>query len=221
MQLGRVSEMYCFTALGYRLHLKNTDLWQLVKNGVSPVIAFLPIRLNFQDSVCGPARWWALAFLLTLIFTCVPIKKKGRSGTIMNFWHLSGRGSGGQGTVTLAVPVVSPAWRLSARLISAFGIISLQRPAGCRYKSTSCHLGGKYRCTKSPPGTWLWQWGGRNSADSGSCPGWGCLYWCANQGLCQAGCFEMLNLLSSGCEVAISSVEEDLLTNFLWLSTMA
>lgn len=31
----------------------------------------------------------------------------------------------------------------------------------------------------------------------------------------------MLNLFSSGCEVAISSVEEDLLTNFLWLSTMA
>lgn len=50
---------------------------------------------------------------------------------------------------------------------------------------------------------------------------WGCLYLCANQGLCQAGCFEMLNLFSSGCEVAISSREEDLLTNFLWLSTMA
>lgn len=59
--------------------------------------------------------------------------------------------------------------------------------------------------------------------DWGSWPAgqWGCLHLCANQGLCQAGCFEMLNLFSSGCEVAISSVEEDLLTNFLWLSTMA
>jgi len=47
------------------------------------------------------------------------------------------------------------------------------------------------------------------------------VYLGANQGWCQTGCFEMLNLFSSGCEVAISSVEEDLLTNFLWLSTMA
>lgn len=58
----------------------------------------------------------------------------------------------------------------------------------------------------------------RGSAQAGR---WGSLYLCANQGLCQAGCFEMLNLFSSGCEVAISLVEEDLLTNFLWLSTMA
>lgn len=49
---------------------------------------------------------------------------------------------------------------------------------------------------------------------------WTCLDLCANQGLCQAGCFEMLNLFSSGCEVAIALVEEDLLTDFLWLSTM-
>ena len=55
-------------------------------------------------------------------------------------------------------------------------------------------------------------------AQAGRC---GCLHLCANQGLCQAGCFEMLNLFSSGCEAAISSVEEDLLTNFLQLSTMA
>lgn len=69
VQLGKVSEMYGFTPLGYQLHLKNTYLWQCVKNGASPVITFLPIRLNFQDSVCGAARWWALAFLLTLVFT--------------------------------------------------------------------------------------------------------------------------------------------------------
>lgn len=55
MQLEKASEMPYFPPLGYQLRLKNTDLRQLVKNGASSLIAFLPVRLNFQDSVCGAA----------------------------------------------------------------------------------------------------------------------------------------------------------------------
>lgn len=55
VQLGKANEMYYFPPLGYQLHLKNTDLRQLVKNRTSSLIAFLPIRLNFQDSVSRAA----------------------------------------------------------------------------------------------------------------------------------------------------------------------
>lgn len=86
MQLGKASEMYYFPPLGYRLHLKNTGLRQLVKNGASSLIAFLPVRLNFQDSVCGAAGGWALAFLLiTFPFLKGGQPNKGKSGIMMNF----------------------------------------------------------------------------------------------------------------------------------------
>lgn len=55
VQLGKDGEIYYFLPLGDRLHLKNTDLRELLKNGAFSLIAFLAIRLSFQGSVCGAA----------------------------------------------------------------------------------------------------------------------------------------------------------------------
>lgn len=86
MQLEKASEMPYFPPLAYQLRLKNTDLRQLVKKGASSLIAFLPVRLNFQDSVCGAAGGWALAFLL-ITFPCLKGEqpKTGKSGIPTNF----------------------------------------------------------------------------------------------------------------------------------------
>lgn len=111
----------------------------------------------------------------------------------------------------------------AAWLVSGFGVVSPQRSAVAEVNPLpvtreenigAVNLLLALGCDSGEGGTVRAQ----GPAQAGR---WGCSYWCANQGWWQAGCFEMLDLFSSGCEVAISSVEEDLLTYFLWLSTMA